>query len=231
MRPPRRPRDVTAVFIRVFQRPARVRRGDRLLRRTSRSEYTQSLPPRAPPPGRLPRSHGLSAPPSPSCRLAIPRVSPRRRRDWRLPRGTHTHTPSGASSSRFTSANAEVKYIEVFEQGVEVRLRAEGADLLEVRVVDVRVDAEEPGEDLAHDGLELGAGTPRRPRGGRAPRRPPGARPTRGGSRRTSARCTRWASSPARRPPSGTRTSPPPSSWNAASGVVDTASRTARRWR
>jgi hypothetical protein len=47
------------------------------------------------------------------------------------------------------------KVDEVLEAGVEVRLGAEADDLLEVRVVDVGVDAEEAREDLFDDALEV----------------------------------------------------------------------------
>lgn len=49
--------------------------------------------------------------------------------------------------------------VEVLEAGVEVRLLAQGHDLVEVRVVDVGVDAEEALEDRLDDFLEgLGEG-------------------------------------------------------------------------
>ena len=47
------------------------------------------------------------------------------------------------------------KVDEVLEARVEVGLSAQPHDLLEVRVVDVRVDPEQPREDLLHHRLEV----------------------------------------------------------------------------
>ena len=106
---------------------------------------------------------------------------------------------------------------EVLEAGVQVRLGAQRDHHVPVRVIHVRVHAEQALEDRAHRVQEavrerlvwalredLQRRARERPRwphsaGPNAPfRRPAGSPPTSSGTARTPAPCTRWASSPAR---------------------------------
>ena len=97
-------------------------------------------------------SHGPSGCPT----LALPTapIAPSPPREEPLPRCRPRARPAARAPLSLTRLNA-VKYTKCLKKRVEVRLRPERADLLEVRVVDVGVDAKEAGEDLAHHTLEV----------------------------------------------------------------------------